>query len=855
MPDLVFQLSDPTAADPSVAGGKGATLARLRSLGFPVPDGRIVATEAYRRLVESPEIEPLIADLADAAEGETDEREALAATLREAVRSLSLPPPVTDALAALPPGQYAVRSSATNEDLPQASFAGQYDTYLGVEGTDALADAVLRCFASTFTDRAVAYRARNGVSTASTRMAVVVQRMVEPDASGIAFTADPISGDRTVSVVEAGPGRGDAQVSGTATADTVRFDADAGETLSYAVGDGRSERVLTDGDVRALVAIADRIAAALGRPQDVEWAIRDGEIHVLQSRPITALFPVPEPRPTDDRTHVYYSFGHRQGMPEAMPPLALDVWRRLTDRAGESFGLRERFTAAAGGRLYLDLTPFLRSPRLRERLLENFAAVDEPAGDALRTLLAERPDEFPASAPSIGGYWRAARSATRVAPFLARALRGMPRALCCSDPAATPERVKETYDARVERAARTVRGAETPAARVEAAHRAIRDAFDWLLDPFYGPFLAAMLSGFLLRRLRPGHREHVDALALGIEADAVYRMTMSIGDLADVARETPAVAAAIRDGATREELADRGDAAAFLDALDEFLDEYGFRAVGEIDPSRPRYREDPTPVVNAVAGRLETAGGEHRERTAALGSRARRARRALTRGSPAFIRPIVGRLASVYRGNLGIREHPKFALSQLLDLFRDAVLDAGSELESAGALSDRDDVWLLSYDELLAGLDDPRTLAGIGLAERRREFERFRGLSAPRIVTSDGTVPRARPERESGTALTGTGAAPGVAEGIARVVTDPGRERLGRGEVLVAPYTDPGWTPLFLNAAAVVTEVGGRLTHGSLVAREYGIPAVVAVADATDRIETGDRIRVDGTRGVVERLD
>lgn len=855
MPDLVYPLSDPTAADPSVAGGKGATLARLHTLGFSVPDGRIVTTEVYRRLVDSPEVRSLIADLDDTAEGETDERASVAAALRETLRSLPLPPPVTDALAALPPGQYAVRSSATNEDLPEASFAGQYDTLLGVEGADALADAVSRCLASTFTDRAVAYRARNGISTASTRMAVIVQRMVEPDASGIAFTADPITGDRTVSVVEAGPGRGDAQVSGTTTADTIRFDSEGGEMLSYAIGGGRPERALTDGDVRALVAIADRIADAFGRPQDVEWAIRDGEIHVLQSRPITALFPVPEPRPPDDRTHVYYSFGHRQGMPEAMPPLSLDVWRRLTDRVGESFGFRRRLAVTAGGRLYLDLTPFLRSPSLRERVVANFAAVDEPAGDALRTLLAESPAEFPTSAPSITGYWRAARSAARVAPSLVRALRGMPRALLCSDPAATSERVQEAYDARCERAVRTVRESETVAARVEAAHREIRDAFDWLLDPFYGPFLAALLSGSLLRRLRPGKREHVDALTLGIESDAVYRMTVSVGDLADIARETPAVAAAIRDGATRDELADRDDAEAFLDALDAFLDEYGFRAVGEIDPSRPRYREDPTPIVNAVAGRLEAAGGEHRERTDALGSRARRARRALLSESPAFARPIVGRLASVYRGNIAIREHPKFALSRLLDLFRDAVLDAGADLESTGALPDRDDVWLLSYDELLAGLDDPRTLAGVGIAERRREFERFRGLSAPRIITSDGAVPRARPEQESGTALTGTGAAPGVVEGIARVVTDPARERLDSGEILVAPYTDPGWTPLFLNAAAVVTEVGGRLTHGSLVAREYGIPAVVAVPDATTRIETGDRIRVDGTRGVVERLD
>jgi len=228
---------------------------------------------------------------------------------------------------------------------------------------------------------------------------------------------------------------------------------------------------------------------------------------------------------------------------------------------------------------------------------------------------------------------------------------------------------------------------------------------------------------------------------------------------------------------------------------------------------------------------------------------------ALVRESPVLLRPVVGRLAAVYRGNIGIREHPKYAISRPLDAFRDVVLDAGASLESAGVLSDRADVWLLSYDELLARLDDPRSLTGLDLPRRRREFDRHRDLPAPRVVTSDGEIPRPSLGRDAEGVLTGTGAAPGVVEGITRVVPDPTQQRLEQGEVLVAPYTDPGWTPLFLNAAAVVTEVGGQLTHGPLVAREYGIPAVVAVADATTQLETGDSVRVNGTNGIVERTD
>ncbi|MDS0282654.1 PEP/pyruvate-binding domain-containing protein [Haloarcula onubensis] len=858
MPPLLLALDAPLATEPSLTGGKGATLARLRQRGFPVPDGAVVTTELFDRVTDDPAIERLRDRLERADEDDTPARRAIAADLRRAIRDRSVPADLRDALTAtLPDGPYAVRSSGTSEDSPDASFAGQYETTLGVAGGD-LAGAILACLASLFSDRAVAYRARNDLATAALSMAVVVQRVVDADVSGICFSADPLTGTRSVSVIDAGRGLGEAQVSGTATADTLRVDRTDGSVLAYHVGADRTDPVLTDRDATALVRIAARIEDTLGRPQDVEWAIADGEIAVLQARPITALYPVPEREPPGGDVRVYYSFGHRQGMPEAMPPLVLDIWETEVEFVREHFGLAERFGATAGGRLYIDLTAYLTSPWVRDRLVRNLDIVDRPAANALRTLSEDHPEAIASPAGPGSGGLGPLRTLRSTWPLLRAMVGSIPGSMLDSTPAATLDGIRRQYTDAGDAAIERIDAAEAPAERFTTAGRELESAIDWLLDPFYGPLLSAMLAGAALRRLVPEEADSVDALALGIEGDVVYRMTRQLGELADVARESPAVATALTDGDTpsRADLAALDGSEAFLDAFDGFLSTYGFRAIGEIDVSRPRYREDPTPLLTVVASTLETrAGTTQNDIDVALRARAGAAETRLIRAAPAPVAPLVRRLIRTHRGYLGIRELPKFALARLLAELREAALAAGDELTGRGALPDAGDVWLLTVAEVTQGLSDPRTLSGIDIAGRRREFERDRRLTPPRIITSTGYVP---PQRDSEPAadrrLHGTGAAPGVVEGTATVVTDPRTQRVGRGDVLVAAYTDPGWTPLFVNAA-VVTEVGGRLTHGSLVAREYGIPAVVAVDGATEALAEGSRVRVDGTNGVVEILE
>ncbi|HYE97628.1 MAG TPA: PEP/pyruvate-binding domain-containing protein, partial [Planctomycetota bacterium] len=412
---LDFQEIDQTQV--AAVGGKGAHLGELsRITGIRVPAGFCVTTDAFQRIMaEAPSIGDWLDRLSRL---EPDDREAirgLSAEIRRAVEGVAIPGDVaaaiTGALARL--GEHAacaVRSSATAEDLPTASFAGQQDTYLNVVGPAAILRHVSRCWASLFTERAVTYRLRNGFDHRKVHMAVVVQRMVFPQASGILFTADPVSGNRKVACVEAGFGLGEALVSGLVNGDV--YQVRGGEVVARAIGTKRfavlpspeggtreraieperwDEPALTDAQAVRLVELGRRIEAHFGRPQDIEWCLADDEFQFVQSRPITTLFPIPEAG--DRANHVYISVGHQQMMTDPMKPLGLSLWQLTTSRP----------MAEAGGRLFVDVTQALSSPASRPGFLALLGRSDPLIGDALQTLL-DRGDFVP-SLPDEGPAW------------------------------------------------------------------------------------------------------------------------------------------------------------------------------------------------------------------------------------------------------------------------------------------------------------------------------------------------------------------------------------------------------------------------------------------------------------------
>lgn len=353
----------------------------------------------------------------------------------------------------------------------------------------------------------------------------------------------------------------------------------------------------------------------------------------------------------------------------------------------------------------------------------------------------------------------------------------------------------------------------------------------------------------------------VNAVGRGFPDELVTRINLGLGDLADVARDHPEVAEALREEKSLDEIESYEGGETFRAALDDYLEEFGHRATGELDVSRPRWREDPSGLLSTVRANLEhEQAGEHREHLRQMEREAiTAAERLEERAARGLLGPIrkrvVRQLLRTYRGYIQTREYPKQGTAYLFTAWHEALREAGEVLVSEGILDDSDDVWFLRKEELFAALDDDSI--DVDIAARRAAFERHAEMDAPPVLTSEGEAPSADIERENvpEDALVGTGVSSGVVEGTARVVHDPTEETIETGEILIAPSSDPGWTPLFLNAAGIVVEVGGRLSHGALVAREYGLPAVVSVPKATRRIETGQRVRIDGTQGIVEIVE
>lgn len=861
----VWDLQEIDETQVAVVGGKGAHLGALSRIdGVRVPAGFCVTTDAFRRaLVGAPSLDGLLDRLSRL---DPDDREAtrtLSAEVRRAVEAVAVPEDVaeaiTGALARLGAHDaYAVRSSATAEDLPTASFAGQQDSYLNVVGPAEVLRHVGRCWASLFTERAVTYRRRNGIDHRTVRMAVVVQRMAFPDAAGVLFTADPVTGDRRVATVDAGLGLGEALVSGLVNPDvfTVRDDEVVAETIAakhrvlqslpgggtreVEVDARRRERpALTREQVLRLVRLGRRIEAHFGRPQDVEWCLVDDDFRIVQSRPITTLFPVPE---ADDRdNHVYVSVGHQQMMADAMKTLGHSMWR-LTAMVP----MHE-----AGGRLFVDVTRRLASPASRVALLDAVGKGDPLIRDALETVLDR--DDFPLPPPDADPAAPAGPAAPAPAPIEA-------------DPAlvtALVERSRASVAA-LERDIRTKTGPELFDFLLEAfeEHKRV------LSDPLsFRVLMAGMEAAWWLNdKLEEwlGEKNAADALTLSAPGNVTSEMGLALLDVADAIRPHPEVVAfleRVEGDDFLDGLAKLPGGAGARDAVEAYLDRYGMRCVGEIDITRPRWRERPAALLPAILDNVRNFGPGAAERRFEQGRRTalEKEREVLTRlrALPDGERKAAEtqRMIDRVRTFAGYREYPKYGIVSRYAVYKRALLEEAGRLVRAGVLSAAEDVFHLTFQEFHEAVRTRRV--DEGLVRRREEaYRAHRALTPPRVLTSDGEALSGAYRRDDvpAGALVGLAVSAGTVEGRARVVLDMEEADLEAGDILVTAYTDPSWSPVFVGITGLVTEVGGLMTHGAVIAREYGLPAVVGVDGATRLIRDGQRIRVHGTDGYVEIL-
>ncbi len=876
---LVVELRTVGSAALSLVGGKALNLGMLTAAGFPVPRGFCLTTAAYRMAAPA-ELEALAAKLDMMGRGaspdghSTGERPTLgelARQARELIVTAPIPARVDSALRAAyaamgPSTVVAVRSSATAEDLPFASFAGQQDSYLNVSGGDAVVQYVRRCWASLWTERAVHYRSANCISHRKVALAVVVQDFVAAAQAGVLFTANPVTGVRTATVIDASAGPGRAVVSGSVTPEHFLVETASRRILQHTAQQNlrRPRPGLTDAQVRDLTALADRVQRLFGAPQDVEWVIdRSGKVWVTQSRPITALYPLPagtgpgEPG-SPDGVRVYLCGTLLQGLTRPITPMGIAVLKAIADRKGKGD------YAYPGLRMYVDLTPIIRNGRGRRYLLRVLPLADGRSAAALTALLADprfavsqhRP-RTPRPTATLRGT-----SGANAAASLVLALKLVPALVIAALRPEAELRRAHAYREQLERQL-ILPEPVAPARRLEHARRILDPAFDGVsLASIPGP-AAGYLMLALARRLLRGTAEprELEAVLRGLPHNVTTEMDLELWQLAQaigadtearavfLTQDPPSLAAGYLGGRLPRPA---------QSGLRQFLARYGHRAVAEIDPGIPRWSEDPEHILGMITNYLHVQdpeqapdrqfarAEEHADaRVRSLVARTRRRSRLRAR--------LVHLCLSRTRQLSGLRELPKFYFVLVIAEMRRQLLAVGAELARAGRITDAADVFFLDFDEARVGLRGA-DLHGV-VTDRRQIYNReLQRRRIPRLLLSDGTdvesaLMASAPAADG--ALTGTPASAGTATGTVRVIVEPVGAQLEPGEILVVPSTDPGWTPLFLTAGALVMEMGGVISHGAVVAREYGIPAVVGVPDATTRLHTGQTVAVDGAAGTI----
>ena len=809
---FIRQLADLSASDLAAAGGKGANLGELMGAGFSVPDGFVITTEAYAVAARAAGVDPR--DPSDARDRllRAEVPDEIAAAVREAYRALGAP-------------RVAVRSSATAEDLPEASFAGQQDTILDVLGEDEVVDAVRRCWASLWNERVVAYRTTHDVADAGLGLAVVVQDMVAAHAAGVLFTAEPITGRRRRAAIDAVRGLGDRLVSGAVNPDHYLVDAASGAVVE------RRGEILNDTQLRELATLGEKLERHFGTPQDIEWAMdRAGKLWLVQSRDITTLYPLPPDLPDPETDlRVLFSANVAQGVFQPITPMGLQTFRLLSSAFASLVATAPADPDAgvpvireSGMRLWIDVTEALRDRAARELPIRALSVMEARSGDVMSRLLSD-PRLAPRRRSPMRTRLRILHAVLRTGalPVVLRSFLGPDRMRA---------RLLPEFDALVNA---DVGPTSTALERVRAFERLFLE-----IPPRLFPKLVAMgAAGFISYNLagrvlgRAATRDELRTVFRGLPFNPTTEMDIALWEIARGARDDP--------GSQERELG-------------SFLGRYGHRAVAEIDLGVPRWSEDPSHLRGAIASyrritddalapdkQFARGAGEAEAMIGTLIRRVRGPRRWLAR---ALLRRV--------RALSGLREMPKFQIIRVFARGRAILAPIGAQLADAGRIARADDLWFLALPEVrrAIGGEDMRALVAARRAEYAREIRR---RHVPRVLLSDGTDAEAAFATPAGEGIRGTPASPGIARGPARVLLSPDGARLEPGEVLVAPATDPGWTPLFLTASALVMEMGGMMSHGAVVAREYGIPAVVGVPDATSRIASGAAVTVDGSAGTV----
>jgi pyruvate,water dikinase len=866
-PMSVVNLSDVKQTDIAQVGGKGANLGELLSHGFPIPPGFIIVSNAYQEILDSLDV---MQDLVNVNELPPLEQEQIAQRIRQAFEAAVMPQSLQDEIQTAhekiqmlrnAPVIYAVRSSATAEDLAYASFAGQHDTYYYVNKASLLS-MVKKCWGSLWTNAAISYRSSQGIEHIGVRMAVVVQEMIQSEISGVTFTANPLTGDMNEIVSESTWGMGAAIVDGRVSPD--RFvNRKSDMTLSQRkIADKkfmvpasldqpdnprlieiplelRQKESLTPDQLATVTEWAIKAEKHFCSPQDIEWAFHNNNFYMLQSRSITAMGTKEADTPVEGQYVLFKAVAENFTGP--FYPLSADIF------LGSFPGM-----AMINGRIYVNmkflkpLFPF----RFSDQEIANLAYLSNDSTIEYKIAWSKVPKFL---LILIGNYLITEVLYQRVSNL--------------------PDDFMESYRKRVDD---VVADATIPAnevlGRLIAGTRFFEPAGNMAIlvntiSASRYPLFMGILT-MLLRRWLPDLRPDAESMLCSGSAGVLsVDMGRQIWQLAKIARTSEKVSDIIRfESADKAlgKLAELSEARDFVAALNEFKRIHGHRTLKEFELQSVRWDEDPSPVIGMIRNYLlvdsdpEAMEKKFTQNRLALEEEVKQAIDALPFEKPFSWR---WRLIDYFRNRTRHfskqRENSRFYHIMSFYAARKKILEMEDKLIAAGSLKCKDDIFYLQWEELRkldAGEYSWTDVEDI-IRERRIELIRLTKLAPARTIGVELEVSQAKsdPDDHEIGMLSGQGASPGIYAGTARVILDPAVDaEIKPGEILVAPYTDPAWTPLFLVAHAAVVEVGSYLSHAGTIAREYGMPCVVDVEDCTGRIKTGDRIRVNGTLGRVE---
>ncbi len=854
-------------------GGKGANLGELSKIKvLKVPKGFCITTAAYRKaLGDNEELSTLLDELMLLRATDNIEISAISKKIRDVIEASILPVEVENEITEYVTSigvntPYAVRSSATAEDLPTASFAGLQDTYLNIIGISSILEHVKKCWASLYTDRAIIYRTQNSFDHRKVYLSVVIQKMIFPEASGIMFTADPVSSNRRVISIDASFGLGEALVSGLVNADIYKVregniidkKISSKKLAIYSLPKGGTEerelskefqdtQTLSDNQILELEAMGRQIENYFGRPQDIEWCLFEGSFYIVQSRPITTLYPIPE---NDGNNHIYASMGHLQMMTDDIKPLGISFIQMLSFWFGQSL-------VPAGGRLFLDATYDLGSPIIRKVLITSIGKADVLMKNAIENVIARK--DFMKALPKGKSSMKATVGALGwIVPAL-KVYRKKDIKIV-KDIISYNEGLIEELEKKI-----------VNYTGEELLDFIIKDTTD-LKGILTGPqnmslmAVGGLVYSWLDKKLEKwlGEKNAVDTLSKSVLNNVTSEMGLALLDIAAEVRNYPEIInyfSKAEDSSFFHELIKLEGGKSAAKTLYSFLDKYGMRCPGEIDITKPRWVEKPTALIPFIISNIksfevnstekfEQGRREAEERAAELLRRIEELPGGKQKAKKT--RAMISRLRNV----IGFREYPKYSFIKRFYIYKKALLIEASKLVELGVLKEREDIYFLYLQELRDVIRTKHVDYSL-IIKRKEEYALYSKLTPPRIMTSEGEIISGayKSDKIPAGALAGVPVSSGIIEGRARVVTKVEDAKLEDGDILVTVFTDPSWTPLFVTVKGLVTEVGGLMTHGAVITREYGIPGVVGVENATRLIKDGARIRVNGTEGYVEILD